>query len=103
MLTIVNAAGSTETGSLIDEIVREGARRMLHAALETEVNSYLAEQAGARDEARRRLVVRNGFHAERTIATSAGPVAVKAPRVNDKHVDPETGERKRFSSAILLP
>ena len=26
---------------------------------------------------------------------------VKAPRVNDKRVDPETGERQRFSSAIL--
>jgi transposase-like protein len=34
-------------------------------------------------------------------AAAAGPVAVKAPRVNDKRIDPETGERKRFSSAIL--
>lgn len=71
MLTVVNAGGAASNGSLIDEIVREGARRMLAAVLEAEVNSYLAELAGARD---RRLVVRNGFHAERTIATSAGPV-----------------------------
>ncbi|MBF6072940.1 transposase, partial [Nocardia farcinica] len=28
-------------------------------------------------------------------------VMVKAPRVNDKRIDPETGQRKRFSSAIL--
>jgi putative transposase len=34
---------TTPNGSLIDEIVREGARRMLAAALEAEVNSYLAE------------------------------------------------------------
>ena len=103
MLTLVNADGSTDSGSLIDEIVREGARRMLAAALEAEVNAYLAELADQRDEAGRRLVVRNGHHAERTIATSAGPVQVKAPRVNDKRVDEATGERKRFSSAILPP
>lgn len=103
MLTVVNAVGTTSNGSLIDEIVREGARRMLAAALEVEVNSYLAELADARDADGRRLVVRNGFHGERTIATSAGPVQVKAPRVNDKRVDAETRERKRFSSAILPP
>ena len=103
MLTIVNADGSTENGSLIDEIVREGARRMLAAALEAEVNTYLAELADARDEAGRRLVVRNGFHEPRKIVTSAGAVEVRAPRVNDKRVDEVTGERMRFSSTILPP
>lgn len=39
MLSVVNADGSTESGSLIDEIVREGAQRMLVAALEAEVHS----------------------------------------------------------------
>ncbi|NUR58925.1 MAG: IS256 family transposase [Catenulispora sp.] len=101
MLTVVNTDGSTDNGSLIDEIVREGARRMLAAALEAEVNAYLAELADVRDEAGRRLVVRNGYHQQREIATAAGPVQVKAPRVNDKRVDAESGERKRFSSAIL--
>jgi len=101
MLTVVNADGATESGSLIDEIVREGARRMLAAAIEAEVNAYLAELADARDEAGRRLVVRNGYHQQRAIATAAGPVQVKAPRVNDKRVDEVTGERKQFSSAIL--
>ena len=101
MLTVVDADGKTPNGSLIDEIVREGARRMLAAALEAEVNTYLAQLAGERDEHGRRLVVRNGYHAERAVTTAAGPVQVKAPRVNDKRVDPATGERARFSSAIL--
>jgi hypothetical protein len=35
------------------------------------------------------------------VLTSAGEVQVRAPRVKDKRVDPETGERKGFSSAIL--
>jgi putative transposase len=47
------------------------------------------------------LVVRNGFHEPREVTTAAGAVPVRAPRVNDKRVDEVTGERKRFSSAIL--
>ncbi|MFJ2915574.1 IS256 family transposase [Streptomyces sp. NPDC087228] len=103
MLTVVNPDGSTPNGSLIDEIVREGARRMLAAALEAEVNAYIAELAGERDESGHRLVVRNGHHQPRKVTTSAGVVEVKAPRVNDKRIDEATGERKRFSSAILPP
>jgi transposase-like protein len=76
---------------------------MLAAALEAEVNAYIAELADQRDETGRRLVVRNGYHQPRKVTTAAGVVEVKAPRVNDKRVDAETGERKRFSSAILPP
>ncbi|MBT2481829.1 IS256 family transposase [Streptomyces sp. ISL-94] len=103
MLSVVNADGTTETGSLIDEIVREGARRMLAAALEAEVDAYIAELADQRDERGHRLVVRNGYHQPRKVTTTAGAVEVKAPRINDKRVEETTGERKRFSSAILPP
>ena len=34
---------------------------------------------------------------------AAGAVEVVAPRVNDRRTDPDTGERLRFSSAILPP
>ena len=44
----------------LDAIVREGARRMLAAALEAEVDEYLAAHTAERDEQGRRLVVRNG-------------------------------------------
>jgi transposase-like protein len=103
VLSVVTADGTTESGSLIDEIVREGARRMLAAALEAEVNQYMAELAAERDERGHRLVVRNGHHQPRTVTTAAGPVEVTAPRVNDRRVDETTGERKRFSSKILAP
>jgi transposase-like protein len=86
---------------VIDEIVREGARRMLAEALRAEVDAYIAGYAELRDEHGRRLVVRNGYHAPRKVTTAAGAVAVHAPRVNDRRVDPETGERQRFCSAIL--
>ncbi len=59
--------------------------------------------ADERDEKGHRLVVRNGYHQPRKVTTAAGVVEVKAPRVNDRRVDEETGERKRFSSAILPP
>jgi len=94
-------AGPVDGGSLIDEIVREGARRMLAAALQAEVAAYIATHAEQLDERGRRLVVRNGHAEERQLLTSAGAVTVRAPRVNDKRVDEATGERKRFSSAIL--
>jgi transposase-like protein len=46
-------------------------------------------------------VVRNGHAEPRTVLTAAGAVEVHAPRVNDKRIDEVSGERKRFSSAIL--
>jgi len=92
-----------EPSSLIDQIVREGARQMLAAALQAEVAAYIDRFAEVRDENGRRLVVRNGAAEPRTLLTSAGAVEVTAPRVNDKRTDPASGQRMRFSSAILPP
>ncbi len=113
MLTVVpeSAAGDDRTGgiqlgescSLIDDIVREGARRMLAQALQAEADACIARFAEERDERGHRLVVRNGSHQPREVLTSAGAVEVRAPRINDKRVDPDTGERQRFTSAILPP
>src|SRR5437773_8125516 len=111
MLTVVtdsadcdgSVAGAPLGSSLIDEIVREGARRMLAEALQAEVDAYIARFADERDGNGRRLVVRNGCHQSREVLTSAGAVEVTAPRVNDKRSDPATGERMRFSSAVLPP
>ena len=88
-------------GSLLDGIVRDGARQMLTAALRAEVAAYIEQFADQVDEAGHRMVVRNGYHQQRDVLTSAGAVAVAAPRVNDRRVDADTGQRQRFSSAIL--
>jgi transposase-like protein len=87
--------------SLLDEIVRDGARQMLAAALAAEVAAYIDAHAGEVDEHGHRLVVRNGYHHQREVLTAAGAVTVTAPRVNDKRIDTDTGARQRFSSAIL--
>ncbi len=103
MLKVVQEADEANEVSrpLLDEIVREGARAMLAAALQAEVAAYIDAHAGQFDADGRRLVVRNGYHDERTVMTAAGAVPVRAPRVNDKRIDETTGLRARFASAIL--
>lgn len=88
-------------GPLLDEIVRDGARQMLAAALQAEVAAYVDAHADEVDDNGHRLVVRNGYHDAREVTTAAGAVPVRAPRVNDQRTDETTGERKRFASAIL--
>jgi putative transposase len=102
MLSVVTDAQAQDELRLdLDQLVREGARRMLAAALEAEVDAYLAAHAAERDEHGRRLVVRNGHARQRQVTTAAGAVAVRAPRVDDRRVDPVTGDRIRFGSVIL--
>src|ERR671913_1731198 len=103
MLKVVQEGSeANETGaSLLDAIVRDGARQMLAEALQAEVAAYVDGHRGEVDADGRQLVVRNGFHAAREVTTAAGAVSVRQPRVNDKRIDEVTGERRRFSSAIL--
>lgn len=86
---------------MLDQLARDGARQMLAAALLAEVAAYVDANAGEVDGEGHRLVVRNGFHEPREVSTAAGAVPVRAPRVNDKRTDEATGQRRRFSSAIL--
>jgi putative transposase len=98
-----DAFADAELSSTLDELVAEGARRMLAAALEAEVDPYVSSLADERDEHGRRLVVRNGHAVARSLVTGAGPIEIRAPRVNDRRVDEESGERCRFRSALLPP
>jgi transposase-like protein len=86
----------------LDEIARQGAKRMLMEALEAEVEEYIESARSERDERGRALVVRNGYAREREVLLGSGAVEVKAPRVNDRRVD-EDGNRQRFKSVILPP
>jgi len=96
MLKIVpDDAERDDLAVTLDELVAEGARRMLTAGLEAEVADYIARHRELVDEAGHRLVVRNGKAAERSLMTGAGSLPVRAPRVNDRR------EGHRFSSYIL--
>ena len=97
----VSSDNAVAGGSLLDELVRDGARQMLAAALQAEVAAYVEAHADQVDTDGHRLVVRNGSHVERPVSTAAGAVTVRAPRVNDRRIDEVSGERCRFASAIL--
>ena len=102
MLSIVQDDRSeNEERAGLDELVREGARRMLSAALEAEVAQYI-ETHQQRDEQGRALIVRNGRSKARKVTTGAGTIEVRAPRVHDKR-EGEDGHKPKFSSRILPP
>jgi len=82
----------------LDELAREGARRMILAALELEVEQYLQALRDRRDEQGHALVVRNGkCHHKRTVQLGAGSIQLRAPRLNDRR------SGHRFTSKILPP
>jgi len=85
----------------LDDVALEGARLMLHQALEVEVAAYI-ERHQQRDARGHALVVRNGKGRTRKVTCGAGTLTVEAPRVNDRRVDAQ-GSRQRFTSRILPP
>lgn len=100
--TVSNNIVSIGSKDILNEILRQGAQKMLGRAVENEVAEYLGRHADQRDEDGRRLVVRNGSLPAREIQTGVGLVEVRQPRVNDKRRDAQ-GERLRFTSQILPP
>ena len=93
---------ATTAKDALTEVVRIGAQRMLTAALEAEVETYIEGLKHVLDEQGHRLVVRNGHLPGREITTGIGPLEVRQPRIDDRRVD-EDGERLRFTSSILPP
>ena len=96
MLKVLDTTTETEetpATPTLDDLAREGARRMLMAALQVEVAQYVDAYQEARDASGRRLVVRHGQAEARKVTCGAGTVEVRAPRVNDKRVD-ATGQRR---------
>ncbi len=85
--TIENREQIPEIAQSLDELAREGARRMILAALELEVEQYVEQLRHLRDENRHALVVRNGKAEPRTVSLGAGSIEFQAPRVNDRRPD----------------
>jgi len=100
MLELTTCATEGQTSEIrdsLDDLAREGARRMIVAALELEVDQYIQQLRHLRDGLGHAMVVRNGRAQERTVQLGGGPVKVRAPRVNDRRPD------QRFTSDILPP
>ena len=83
----------------LDEILKEGARKLLQAAIESEIDEHLEKYKSMKDSQGKQLITRNGHMPEREIQTGVGPVKVRRPRVDDRALS----EEERFSSIILPP
>lgn len=86
-----------EIATSLDTLAREGARRMIAAALDEEVEAYMARHRGLSDERGHALVVKNGRARPRKVTVGSGTVEVRAPRVHDRR------DGERFTSKILPP
>jgi putative transposase len=84
-----------EAKSALEVIIREGACRMLQAAIENEVTEYIERFKHEKDSRNRRLVVRNGSLPAREIVTGIGSLRLKQPRIHDKR------DALHFTSNIL--
>lgn len=96
LLSLETEVGIEITNPL-HELIREGARRMIQAAIEVEVSEYIEKHATVLNEAGHRLVVRNGHMPARQLQSEAGHIRIKQPRINDKRPG------KYFTSMILPP
>ena len=99
IVVLLPRPGAAAEADLLLAVLREGARRMLTQAIETEVETFLAAHKSLVDEQGRRRLVRNGHAPERHIQTGIGPIKVRRPRVRDR--GDGSSPPIRFSSAVL--
>ncbi|MEM8671179.1 MAG: hypothetical protein AAGG48_26895 [Planctomycetota bacterium] len=85
--------------SPLDQIIQEGARRMLQATINAEVEAFIDQHRDRTDDRGRRLVVKNGSLPAREVLTGAGPIEVEQGRVRDKSTNPD--DRVRFAPSVL--
>src|SRR2546425_2537275 len=78
----------------LDDLAREGARRLIEIALRGEGETYVSRYRDERDAQGHALVVRNGTARPRPITLGAGTVTLAAPPVNDQRVI--AGQRQKF-------
>lgn len=89
------AAGATDA---LTEVLRQGARELLLAAVNEELENFLKEYVGLRLSDGRAAVVRNGYLPGRTIQTGIGDIEVQVPKTRDR-----SGSGINFNSALLPP
>jgi len=80
------------------EVLRDGTRKMLAAAIESEVASFIDQHGGLKTTEGKAAVVRNGYLPERTIQTGLGDTTVKVPKVRDR-----SGSGIKFNSSLIPP
>ena len=85
--------------SVLEQIARSGAQKVLQIALENEVEEYIQRHSNLKDSQGKRAVVKNGYMRQRNIVTGMGPLTIKQPRVDDRNLGIHNSQR--FTSNIL--
>ena len=88
------------TWSVLEQVARDGARKMIQLALENEVAEFVAKHSDLTDENGRKVVTKNGYMPEREILTGMGPLEIKQPRIDDRYLKGHA-MHERFTSNIL--
>jgi transposase-like protein len=92
------AAEPVGTNDPLTDLLRDGARKLIAEAVETELQGFLAQYEDKRLEGGQRALVRNGYQPERSLQTGIGPVPVKVPKVRDR-----SGSGIKFNSLFVPP
>jgi putative transposase len=87
-----------EQNDPLQEVLREGARKMLAAAIETEIAIFIEQHSALQTEEGKAVVVRNGYLPQRPIQTGLGDIEVKVPKVRDR-----SGMGIKFNSSLVPP
>lgn len=82
----------------MQELLREGARKLLATAVESEVASFIERYGHLKTDAGQSAVVRNGYLPERSIQTGLGDIEVKVPKVRDR-----SGSGIKYNSSLVPP
>ena len=95
---VVGFRGREADADPLTELLRVGARQLIHQAVEAELQELLAEHSERRTVDGKAGVVRNGYLPERDLQTGVGPVTVRIPKVRAR-----TGDAVTFRSALVPP
>ena len=82
----------------LTELLRRGAKSLISAAVEAELESMLIKYEDVRLSDGRQAIVRNGYLPERTVQTGIGNIEVKVPKTRDRSYG-----GVKFNSMILPP
>ena len=82
----------------LTEILKDGAQKLLAAAIEAELKELLDKYKVLKTEKCQQAVVRNGYLPKREIQTGLGEISVCLPKVRDR-----SGSGIKFNSMLVPP
>ena len=99
--TVLAFEHPSEIDDPLTSVLRDGARRLLAQAIESEADAFLAAMKDERLSDGRARLVRHGHGPQRMIQTGIGPVPVRRAKLRDRGAAENGAEGIAFTSAIL--